>query len=434
MPVLKSNSAFAALSFAGFVCWLAAFPMAGELLDGRADLLWFLLPHILLLSLLARLSSPVLIERITLGGAAATALLTGLFPLLPGGAWLWLALLGVTASALSLRAGVALKSATSPLGAALAGLIGGNIGMALLGAVPLGEGWRFLCAALALTPVLFVRLPNDAGVGDSRGLFFYLPFLFVFQIVSGLMYGFLFPAYAIHANLPGSELLFYMAGVALGGWLFRLSLELTLVAGVIPAMAAFAFLIYGGSPQMVNVSMYTMMAAAGIIDLFLLGYVLSFANTVRAYAYGTAVLCAGIVAGRLVSATAAEAGGHIGLIGSLVLNVAVLTLFFIGLKRQRPTSGTEAPVVPETAVLSAALAARLSAQEQTVLEQVLAGSTYKEIAGEMGIAESSVKTYMRRIYQKSNTTNKRDLLSRLGSTWPVRNAGYSQSGGGGLVR
>jgi DNA-binding CsgD family transcriptional regulator len=48
-----------------------------------------------------------------------------------------------------------------------------------------------------------------------------------------------------------------------------------------------------------------------------------------------------------------------------------------------------------------------------VLRGVARRRTYKQVAHELGISESSVKTYMHRIYEKSGVSNKRQLLARL---------------------
>ncbi|MFO7766700.1 MAG: helix-turn-helix transcriptional regulator, partial [Pelovirga sp.] len=55
----------------------------------------------------------------------------------------------------------------------------------------------------------------------------------------------------------------------------------------------------------------------------------------------------------------------------------------------------------------------LSERELLVLNQCLKGTTYKEIAADLDISESTVKTYMKRICDKLGVTGKRHLLQRL---------------------
>lgn len=416
MLSLKTITPRPALAFAGFVFWLAAFPMAGPLLHGRGDLLCFLLPHTLVLLLLAGLTRSGALRALTASGVLATAGLTWAFPWFADSAEWLLPLLGVVSAPLSLRVVVSLKAAPSPLAAALFGLVVGNVLVAAVEVLPVGDGMSFGLVGLVLLTSLLFPIPRDAARGDAAGVLFYLPFVFVFQLVSGLMYGFLFPAYGEQALFPGSELLFYMGGATAAAALIRSHSDLTLAAGVTLAMVAFALLVFGGGAVSINLSMYAMMTAAGVIDLFLLGYVLSFDNAVRAYGLGGGVLCAGILAGHLLSAQVGEAGADIGLVGSLVLNLAVLTLFVLGQRRQKqalaepscpePGEGNE-PLLPRP------LAARLSEQERLVLQKVLAEKTYKEVARDLQISESSVKTYMRRICQKSGASSKRQLMDRL---------------------
>lgn len=399
-----------ALGFAGYVLWLAAFPMSGSLLDGRADLFWFLLPHAGALFLLARYCKPKLFDTLGRLGVVLTVGFTWLFPLLPVPTAALLVLIGLSAAPLSVRAGVLLKTAASPLRAATAGLVLGNLlvlPLQWLGVQPLG----YTLAGLALLPLALGAVPRAVISGDAKGLFVYLGFVFVFQLVSGLMYGFLYPAYARTAWWPGSELVFYMLGAGLAALLLsRGRRDPALILGVISAMAAFVLLIYGGSERFVNPSMYAMMGAAGVVDLFLLGYVLSFQNTLRAYGYGAGVLCAGIAGGRLLGVGIGDAGELVGLAGSIALNLSVLTLYLLGRRRPAPAPQAAAPDFP---VLPPALASRLSDQECSVLRGVARRRTYKQVAHELGISESSVKTYMHRIYEKSGVSNKRQLLARL---------------------
>jgi DNA-binding NarL/FixJ family response regulator len=55
----------------------------------------------------------------------------------------------------------------------------------------------------------------------------------------------------------------------------------------------------------------------------------------------------------------------------------------------------------------------LSERELLVLVQSLKGTTYKEIASELDIAESTVKTYMKRICDKLGVSGKRKLFQLL---------------------
>lgn len=56
---------------------------------------------------------------------------------------------------------------------------------------------------------------------------------------------------------------------------------------------------------------------------------------------------------------------------------------------------------------------RLSKQEKKVLEMLLQNKSYKTIAEEMNISISTVKTYMKRIYEKTNIKNIDDLKNKF---------------------
>lgn len=56
---------------------------------------------------------------------------------------------------------------------------------------------------------------------------------------------------------------------------------------------------------------------------------------------------------------------------------------------------------------------RLSAKEKTVLLAIVQGKTYREPAVALGISESSVKTYAKRISEKLGVAGKDNLVSRI---------------------
>lgn len=55
---------------------------------------------------------------------------------------------------------------------------------------------------------------------------------------------------------------------------------------------------------------------------------------------------------------------------------------------------------------------RLTAREQEVLELLVAGFSYKEIARELGISQSTVGTYVQRIYEKLHVSSRREIMDR----------------------
>ena len=80
------------------------------------------------------------------------------------------------------------------------------------------------------------------------------------------------------AVLPGSELLLYIGGAFAVIGLSVRNRELTVLLGVCVAMLAFACWQLLPGPAAEHAGVHAMMAAAGIVDLFLLAYVLSFVD------------------------------------------------------------------------------------------------------------------------------------------------------------
>ena len=66
------------------------------------------------------------------------------------------------------------------------------------------------------------------------------------------------------------------------------------------------------------------------------------------------------------------------------------------------------PPVVSVAMEDAALGAR----EQQILELLVAGLSYKEIASELSIKVSTVGTYVQRIYEKLHVRSRREIIAR----------------------
>ena len=66
-----------------------------------------------------------------------------------------------------------------------------------------------------------------------------------------------------------------------------------------------------------------------------------------------------------------------------------------------------------TARLTTADDAGLGAREQQVLESLVKGLTYKEIAGELDISIWTVATYVRRIYEKLHVRSRSEVIAKF---------------------
>jgi DNA-binding NarL/FixJ family response regulator len=67
---------------------------------------------------------------------------------------------------------------------------------------------------------------------------------------------------------------------------------------------------------------------------------------------------------------------------------------------------------PPPAVSVAMEEAALGVREQEILGLLVAGLSYKEIAGELSIKVSTVGTYVQRIYEKLHVRSRREIIAR----------------------
>lgn len=408
---------FAAFPFFIYALWLLAVPMEGPLLinwGATGGSRWFLLTHVATLVIIGRWVTPIRLRLFARVGAAATALLTLGLPLSGESSLLLMAIIGISAAPLTIKTCCDLHASPHPTRTAAWCLIAANLLLAVIQTTAAWPIWSILLPffpLLTMPIVAAIEKDDDARPPLKRS---YLIFVFIFQIVSGLMYAFLYPAYADSTFVQGLELPFYMLAVLASVAIYRHDRDLLLVGGLTLAMAAFALLQIGGELP-INLSMFFMQAAAGCIDLFLLALLLTSARTVATFAYGLAVLCGGIVAGQFISLALGDASSTVGMAGSMVLNLAALTLFLRHHWQQRSVSP---PTLQDrtSPLLPAAVHCLLSEREINVVNMILAGKNYRQAAQELAISESSIKTYMKRICDKLGVSNRQDLLKRLTQT------------------
>lgn len=433
------------LPFIAFVVWLLAVPMEGMLLAPLGvenALVYFLVPHVATLAVIGTALCRYPLRPFAIAGGAAAMGATVLLPHAAAGAPWLLALAGAGSAFLCVRACRHLRRASSPATAAAAGLVGANLFLFAFTVIPLADSVKFyLSAAVLLLPMLAGSDEPGEGEGETSLLPF-LPFVFVFQMASGLMYGPLYGQYARVAVLPGSELLFYAVAVGGGLVVLRRRREGLLAMAIVAAMFAFSLYLLPG-PAAVSAAMYAMQGAAGFLDLYLLALLLAQRNSVRAFGLGLAVACAGIAAGKGLSAATGDASHLVAAAANLVLTTSVLLLYLVmrgerrhadpapaaegpwlfgalstgevyGGAMERPAARVEAEEPSNRFTLPAGLRKRFSEQEKSVLGCIARGMTFRETARELVISESSVKTYMKRIYDKMSVSGKDELLAKLG--------------------
>ncbi len=433
------------IGFTLYVLWLVAFPMSGPLLEGTtAALPHFLWPQavgLLACTLCVPHMCIILLRISTLSTSLITLLWLPLLEFVPDS--VLYAALGLVSAPLSIQAALLLKGCHHFIGAAATGLVAGNLGLLALDALPLDNAVkRALLAGVLAGFLLAPPIARSALHGATPNLYRYLPFIFLFQLLSGLMYGHLLPSYTTDARWPGSELLFYISGALLAIPLLRRRREIALLAAVCCSLLAFSSQQTLSSPLAEHVSLYCMMLAAGLVDVFALSFALSFGNALRAYGLTTAALVAGIAAGHHLAVIFTPGNTTLNLLALITLNLAVFTLILqTGNGQTNPlrtppslpqgdgvapekNSADEMQAIPEIRhELPASLSALLSEQECEVLASVLQHHPYKQIAMRMNISESSVKTYVQRIYRKTGVFRRSQLVAMVHEA----NAGHTPS-------
>ncbi|SEP98378.1 regulatory protein, luxR family [Ectothiorhodospira magna] len=410
-----------------YIVWLIMLPMSGALLTQEHLMPWFLASHVIAVIALGTLGhrlAPVFLEKVVRFGVITTAGLSLLALELQGhgtGCLVLMLMLGITSAPVSLRMLEYLRCCQRPVPPAALALAGGN-GLALaLILAPLSLQLKLALVSVLLLCLLPRPQPPSMAQTDQVGhmgqLYIYLPFIFVFQIVAGLMYGGMIPAYETHAIVPGLEIIFYGIGALGCLWLLRHTYPVAMLVGVLVALVAFGLWSLLPAGAGIHSAMFLMMLGAGIVDLLMLSLVLTRTDLIRAFGLGVGTLCAGILMGKLLALILGGAAETTAFIALVLLNMAVLTLFFPWAKKHDiPTDKPAPPNGPDTRAtveLPGHFATLLSEKEQQVLLLVLMDKTYREVAHTLAISESSVKTYMHRIFQKTGVYRRHQLLALI---------------------
>lgn len=423
---LPQDVLWSAAGLAAYTLWLLAFPMKGILLGdlvGRSLLLAYLLPHIMLLLLLFALNSPNLVQSYSRFAALLTMGVTLSFPhfepmlVLPT-----IVLLGLSSALVMLKLGSLLRASSEPLISAALGLMTGN--MLLFLVLQLDWNPAVLAVLLGLPLTVLLRSGAEPCPGNAKGLVKYLPFVFVFYVVSGLRYDMIQASPVLPLLPAGSDLAGYLLAIVTASFLLRRDLDLTLVLGIFFGMFSLSLGVFQTGP-MVDISLFCLQVSVGFVDLFILGLLLEQANWLKAFGLGIAVMCAGIAVGEILAGALQDANKAVTTAGYGALSVSVLLLYLLARHHGvEPNPAPASQVFAECTEwdrarnaflenLPPGAKARLSEREMSVLEQVALGSTYKSIAVRLDISESSVKTYMRRVYEKLGVNGRQELLDKL---------------------
>lgn len=417
---MAMNSFPAVLRFSLFILWLLAFPMNGFLLERTGlehPLLFFAIPQAVALFTIRYLMDSRFFPAVMNTAIIVVIAGTALFPFAGKQGLPLLAVMGVAGASLLIKTLGNLNRLPNPLLAGAICLAGGNLALLVFMKLPLSTPAFHLLLALLLLVPLFSEAPRPEGQTEMGSLAWYLPFLFVYNLVSGLMYGALMTEYVRHAYIGGIELLFYAGMAFAGAYLVRRGKDLLLVLGILGGMLSFSLFLVKGVP-FTNLSMFAFQGAAGFVDIFILALLFSRADCLRVAGPVFGTVCAGIAGGYAVSSAAAGVASIVVGAANLILTAAVFIFVFLVKRWQaNPESisppDEEALSSPPAVSLSRTLKKRLSVREQAVLECVLRQKTFRETAEALALSESSVKTYMKRIYEKTGVTGKDELFTVL---------------------
>lgn len=417
---------------AAYEFWLISFPMEGNLIfeNRNVNLLHFLMPHTFALFISGKLVKNEKFDIISKVSTIFTILFTILFPIYQNYQPIILSTVGIFSSPLVIRVIAIVNKSTEPISTVGVGLAIGNLLVFVNSLLPVDINIKFFITAMSLTPIFFSSI-HLSPTFDFKTLKINLPFLFLFYLIGGLFYGFIIKEYSKVAFINGLELLFYVILTLTGIFLIKKSKELHLLLGILFGM--FAFSLYREEiPLLVNLSMFLCQASFGLIDLYLITLLLRIGCTIKTVGYGIGIISLAILSGKIISLYLFNVVNFLITIGNVILAISFLMFYFLEKKSKYDSTeiemvnniqGTDkfqielANQVNKTdkkiEMFISHYAKKLSPKEKEVLRLVLKGKTYKEVANSLNISESSVKTYMKRVYEKIGVKDKRGIFEKM---------------------
>lgn len=427
-----------ALPLSFFVFWLISFPMNGFLMQGISvggSLIYFLLPHAITLFAAPHLINSKCFDRYAKSAVILTAFLTALTPFLQIYINFFLIILGITGSLVFFRALTIVKDSSDPAVSAGMGMAIGNGLVFLLSNIQLWSTAKFFAIAL----FMLISFYYSTGYSDDKqgeGLKKDLAFVFGFYLIGGLFYGSIMPKYDETAILKGSELFSYIIAAIMGISLIKKERDLTLAMGIILSAVAFSLMLFDDR-LLTNLSMFSLQASFALVDIYIICLLIGHGGSMKVFGYGFGTVCLAIMAGEAFSKHIEDFTAILIATGNIILITSVLILYLTGRKQKvslvavsdnpqdnRILAGREGRSSLEGAEnidkmlenLYEPFQKRLSEQERHVLELIVVGRTYKETSEKIGISESTVKTYMKRICEKMGVDGKDKLLEKISKT------------------
>ena len=390
--------------------------MDGFLLPGDKEeqlMLFFLIPHILSLLSAGLLAKGKWVDKISPFGVGLSVIATAMFPFIQSAKEILLIFAGIGGAIMIIRSMVILKNSSNPLLSSAWGLSLGNAFVLALSYIAVYREIKFFIVAVPLFSLLF---PRHEKIKENKETFRgYIPLFFIFYLTGGLFYGSLIPHYNKLAFLKGSDLFFYVIAAPVAAILLKKGKDLPLAVGIVFSMCAFSLFLAATSLS-VNLGMFFIQASYAFVDLYLVYIITTTNNPIKTAGYLFATVCIAILSGQMISLYTQKVSAYLTAAGNIILTVSVLTMYFTG-ERRKDTHGVSKDIqdqpLPTAKYLPRGIQKRLSNKERSVLQHVIMGKTFRETAEELGISESSVKTYMKRIYEKTGVKGKGELLEKF---------------------
>ena len=404
------------LSF--YIFWLVSFPMSGFLItqDISPNITsFFLLSHIFTFATSYFFINIDILKKLINPAILITTILTLLFPFLKEHSEPIILIIGITSVFPAIKSILIFKNLSDKVTFSIFSLILGNL-LTFIASF-LNHFLVYFFISLCLITIALIPIENDDKNEILKIKNINLLILFIFYLTGGLMYEFFLPNYLTMAYITNFELIFYILGLLLSIFFIKKDLDIAFAIGIL--LSSFSFFLYKLQTILAtNTGMYVSQISFGIVDAFFINFIISYIPDFKKMLIIFIVMLTGILLGKQLCVMLNNKLLIIIESGNLFLILSAILLFFKNKMERKeliPYGNIEKKIInfQETVFDEDATHKKLSEQEKKVLDLLLQNKNYRTIAEKMNISISTVKTYMKRIYEKTNTKNIDDLKNKF---------------------
>jgi len=426
-----NNNYLPLFSWLFYDLWFLAFPLQGMLLlftEKKEGFFYFIVTYCITFWIAGFISDYINLDTIIRLSAIPSCIFTILYPFLPSYQHIFLAIIGISSALLMIRVGRLLHVTEEPILNAALGFILANIALAVLFWISIPIKILFIFIGLSLLlPVIDIKV-YDIKIKFLNKIFYnYLPVLFLFYLLAGLLYLILMKIYFSNIYIKGIDLVFYIFAVYIS---YKIIIsgnkDFALILAVICGFFALAFM-HVQNRFSYNLSMFFIELAVGFCDIFSLALFLTQENPIKAYGFGMGSITLALLVGSPLLYTDMWLkwiliGGNISLACAIFVfyfvkydillrpnKVKLVDKIDVDIVNEQDTNSEtrQKPIVIPSEFNNNKL---FTQREIEVIEQVVQDKNIKEIAEDLQLAESTVKTYLHRIYKKAGLRNKNQLI------------------------